>query len=246
MPAVAIENVTIRNADGHPIVDDVSMQIEAGESVTLLGRSGAGKTTLLRLMNRLTLPGSGRVLRDGVELNEKNEVELRRRTGYVLQSPALFPHRTVLDNVAVVPRLLGWERGRIESAARPLLDSLGLPHDRFALRFPRTLSGGEQQRVAIARAVISQPSLLLCDEPFSALDPIVRREQQDAFLALWRERKTTLVFVTHDVAEALRIGTRVVLVDEGRIRFDGTPEAFRHANDPLIDRFLEAYRGVDA
>jgi osmoprotectant transport system ATP-binding protein len=239
-PAVELRSATVVAANGKTILQPTSLSISRGEAVTVLGRSGAGKTTVLRLMNRLVAPTSGEVLRDGVPLTAANEVELRRRTGYVPQGAALFPHRSVIGNIATVPRLLGWTRQQIAAAARPLLDSLALRFDDYAQRFPRSLSGGEQQRVSIARALITGPSLLLCDEPFAALDPLVRREQQDAFIRSWREQQTTLVFVTHDVAEALRLGTRIVLIDAGAIVFDGAPSDFRQSGLPLVRRFVEA------
>ena len=240
--AVELRGASVVSGAGRTILHPTTLSIAAGEAVSVIGRSGAGKTTLLRLLNRLAIASSGTVLRDGVPLTAANEVEVRRRTGYVPQGAALFPHRTVLDNIATVPRLLGWNRARVAEAARPLLTSLALDFEQYAERFPRSLSGGEQQRVAIARALITSPSLLLCDEPFAALDPIVRREQQDAFIRSWREHRTTLVFVTHDLSEALRIGTRVILIDDGAVAFDGRPDEFRETSQPMARRFVEATR----
>jgi osmoprotectant transport system ATP-binding protein len=238
--AVELRSATVVASNGNTILRPVNLEIARGESLTILGRSGAGKTTLLRLMNRLAIPSDGEVRRDGETVTASNEVTVRRRTGYVPQGAALFPHRTVLDNIGTVPRLLGWSRQRIVEEARPLLESLALRYDDYAHRFPRSLSGGEQQRVSIARALITRPSLLLCDEPFAALDPLVRREQQDAFIASWKEHQTTLVFVTHDVGEALRLGTRVLLIDDGAIVFDGTPHEFKRSELALARRFVEA------
>ncbi|HWS72360.1 MAG TPA: ATP-binding cassette domain-containing protein, partial [Thermoanaerobaculia bacterium] len=200
--------------------------------------SGAGKTTSLRLINGLVLPTRGEVLIDGVPLARTDVIALRRRTGYIIQGSGLFPHRTVFENIATVPRLHGWDDARIRNAAAPLMTKLGLPLEKFADRRPRSLSGGEQQRVGIARALIAEPSLLLCDEPFGALDPIVRRELQDAFLALRSD--VTMVFVTHDLAEALRIAERVVLFDGGRVVADAPSRELVHLDVPLVRQFIAA------
>ncbi|MCU1348843.1 MAG: transporter related protein, partial [Acidobacteria bacterium] len=192
----------------------------------------------LRLMNGLARPTGGDVLIDGVPLARTDLIALRRRTGYIIQGSGLFPHRTVLENIATVPRLLGWDETHIRDAATPLMATLGLPLEKFAGRRPRSLSGGEQQRVGIARALIAGPSLLLCDEPFGALDPIVRRELQDAFLAL--RTGVTMVFVTHDLAEALRIAERVVLFDSGRIVADAPASQLTRLDVPLVRQFVAA------
>ncbi len=224
----------IVTAPGLTILDRVSLRIGAGERVAYLGRSGAGKTTALKLINALVTPSSGDVLVDGNV--PRDLVTLRRGIGYVMQQPALFPHRTVLENVATVPRLLGWDDARIQSRAEELMRQLELPLDRFGARYPRMLSGGEQQRVAIARALIAGPHILLCDEPFSALDPLIRAELQALLLDATRD--TTLVFVTHDVREALRIAQRIVVFDAGRVIADATPEELRTHEHPLVRRFL--------
>ena len=221
-------------------VRDVSLTLEPGESIALLGRSGAGKTTLLRLINGLATPTSGTVSIDGRSLASADLVERRRSTGTILQAPALFPHRSVFENVATVPRLLGWEPERIRASVAAILGRLGMPIETFGERMPRSLSGGEQQRVAIARSMIAEPPLLLCDEPFSALDPIVRRELQDAFVKLRGEGDVTMLFVTHDVAEALRVAQRIVLIDEGSLVFDASRDAFLASPEPLVRKFIEA------
>jgi osmoprotectant transport system ATP-binding protein len=241
MPSsVAIEHVSLVAAE-RTILRDVTLHIAPRESVALIGRSGAGKTTLLRLLNGLATPTNGRVSIDGVALSGDLAMR-RRRIGTMLQAPALFPHRTIYDNVATVPRLLGWDEGRIRDAARDLLAQLELPFDRFAARFPRSLSGGEQQRVGIARAMIAAPPLLLCDEPFSAVDPLVRRELQESFIRLRDRGDVTMVFVTHDLAEALRVGERIVLVDDGAIVCDEPRARFLASGHPLVRRFLDAAR----
>ena len=218
------------------MLDRVSLTIGRGERVAYLGRSGAGKTTALKLINGLVTPSGGSVHVDGVALAEHDLVALRRRIGYVMQHPALFPHRTVFDNVATVPRLLGWDEGRTRAAAEGLMRHLELPLERFGARYPRMLSGGEQQRVAIARALIVAPGILLCDEPFSALDPLIRSELQSLLLAATKE--TTLVFVTHDVREALRIAGRIVVFDAGRVIADTTPAALPEHEHPLVRKFV--------
>jgi len=233
-------SVTLDRVSVGTRVRDVSLTMQAGESVALLGRSGAGKTTLLRLINGLAVPTSGTVTIDGRPLVSADLVERRRSIGTILQAPALFPHRSVFENVATVPRLLGWDPERIRTAVTSILSGLGMPVETFGVRMPRSLSGGEQQRVAIARSMIAQPPLLLCDEPFSALDPIVRRELQDAFVRLRDQGDVTMLFVTHDVAEALRVAQRIVLIDGGSLVFDAERDAFLSSAEPLVRRFIEA------
>ena len=239
MPSsIELRGVSVDSPAGDAILRDVELHIPAGQSVAFIGRSGAGKTTSLRLINGLARPSRGEVCIDGVPLARTDLIALRRRTGYVIQGSGLFPHRTVLENIATVPRLLGWDDARIGRAAAPLMTKLGLPLERFADRKPRSLSGGEQQRVGIARALIAEPSLLLCDEPFGALDPIVRRELQDAFVAL--RSGVTMVFVTHDLAEALRIAERVVLFDGGRVVADAPSHELVALDVPLVRQFVNA------
>jgi osmoprotectant transport system ATP-binding protein len=221
-------------------VRDVSLALAPGEAVAVLGRSGAGKTTILRLINGLATPTAGSVSIDERPLVERDLVQRRRSIGTILQAPALFPHRTVFENVATVPRLLAWAGDRTRSATADILARLGMPIATFGERMPRSLSGGEQQRVAIARSMIAEPPLLLCDEPFSALDPIVRRELQDAFVALRDQGDVTMLFVTHDVAEALRVARRIVLIDAGAIVCDVTRDAFLASREPLVRKFIEA------
>ena len=222
---------------GTAILDRVSLRIGKGERVAYLGRSGAGKTTALKVINGLIAPSSGEVLVDSKRMAEHSLPDLRRRIGYVMQQPALFPHRTVFDNIATVPRLLAWPEEQIRGEAERLLDQLELPFATFGARFPRMLSGGQQQRVAIARALIASPEILLCDEPFSALDPLIRAE---LLVLLAGVVRATLVFVTHDVREALRIAERVVLFDAGRVVADTSAEAFPKHEHPLVRRFVDA------
>jgi osmoprotectant transport system ATP-binding protein len=236
--AIDLLDVSVDSATGDTILRDVTLAIGAGESVAFIGRSGAGKTTSLRLINGLVKPSRGEVRIDGVPLAQTDLIALRRRSGYIIQGSGLFPHRTVYENIATVPRLIGWPEARTRAAAEPLMTTLNLPLDRFGDRRPRSLSGGEQQRVGIARALIAEPSLLLCDEPFGALDPIVRKELQDVFLQL--RANVTMAFVTHDLAEALRIAKRVVLFDGGRVVSDTSAHAFARQDLPLVQQFLAA------
>ena len=225
--------IEYRDVSVTSILHDVSLRIPRGERVAYLGRSGAGKTTALKLINALVRPSSGTMLVDGEA--PRDLVALRRGIGYVMQQPALFPHRTVLENVATVPQLLGWDDARVHARSEELMQQLALPLARFGSRYPRMLSGGEQQRVAIARALIASPGVLLCDEPFSALDPLIRTELQAMLLDATQE--TTLVFVTHDVREALRIAQRIIVFDAGRVIADAAPDALARHEHPLVRRF---------
>lgn len=220
------------------ILHEVSVTIPAGEAVALIGRSGAGKTTALRTINGLAAPTTGDVLVDGVSLRQTDLIALRRRTGYIIQGAGLFPHRTVHDNIATVPRLLGWPEERIRGAVHEMLRKLDMAPERFERRYPSSLSGGEQQRVGIARALIAGPALLLCDEPFGALDPIVRRELQDVFVAM--RSGVTIVFVTHDLTEALRVCERVVLLEQGRVVSDTLSGDFAAQRLPIAQQFVAA------
>lgn len=228
---------------GARILGPVSISIAPGEAVAFVGRSGAGKTTALKLMNGLISPSAGEVFMDGASLRTAELPLVRRRTGYILQGVGLFPHRTVYDNIAIVPRLLGWSDAEIRSEGEALLDQLDLPIAKYGGRFPRSLSGGEQQRVGIARALISRPAVLLCDEPFAALDPIVRRELQRAVVALRRDRDVTVVFVTHDVREALIVAERVVHFEAGSVIADVPAQRYLETEDPLVRRFVESAYG---
>ncbi|HET8799149.1 MAG TPA: ATP-binding cassette domain-containing protein [Thermoanaerobaculia bacterium] len=233
-PAIAYRDVSVL-AGGRAILDGISLAIDRHERVVYLGRSGAGKTTALKVVNGLVAATRGEVTVDGIALGRHDLVALRRRIGYVMQQPALFPHRTVHDNIATVPRLLGWPEARTRDRAEELLRILELDPARFGERFPRGLSGGEQQRVAIARALIAEPAILLCDEPFSALDPLLRAELQSLLIAA--ARTTTLVFVTHDVREAMHIGQRIIVFDAGRIVAETTPATLAAHDHPLVRRF---------
>jgi osmoprotectant transport system ATP-binding protein len=227
--SVEYRDVTVAN-----ILHSISLRIAHGERVAYLGRSGAGKTTALKTINGLVAATSGELLVEDKPLARHDVVALRRRIGYVMQQPALFPHRTVFENIATVPRLLGWDEAQTRDAAANLLGQLELPG--FEGRYPRQLSGGEQQRVAIARALIARPSILLCDEPFSALDPLIRHDLHTMLIEA--AHGTTLVFVTHDVREALRIAQRIVVFEAGRIIADTPAAALRDHEHPVVRRFV--------
>lgn len=231
-------SVDFRSVSVAPILHDIDLRIGAGEAVAFVGRSGAGKTTMLRLVNGMVKPTRGEVVVDNASLASTDLIALRRHTGYIIQGSGLFPHRTVYQNISTVPRLLGWPDSKTRPAAEAMTAKLDLPLAKFGDRYPHSLSGGEQQRVGIARAMIASPSILLCDEPFGALDPIVRRDLQDAFIAL--RSGVTIIFVTHDLSEALRVAARVVLFDGGRIVIDCPASQFTSHPLPLVQRFVEA------
>jgi osmoprotectant transport system ATP-binding protein len=224
---------------GRPILAGVSFAVEAGETLVLLGRSGSGKTTALKMTNGMLRPTRGQVLIDGRASVEWDPIRLKRHIGYVIQEVGLFPHFTVADNVALVPTLEGWERPRIVKRVDELLDAVGLPPAQFRLRYPRQLSGGQRQRVGVARALAADPALLLFDEPFGAVDPVTRTELQQQFLALRRDFQKTSIFVTHDVREALRLGSRIALLANGHVELIAEPHVFRQAQTNEARAFLK-------
>jgi len=215
-------------------VGPLSLDVGAGERVALLGRSGAGKTTALRLVNRLADPTAGSALVEGRPTTDWDPVRLRRTIGYMVQEIGLFPHFTVARNVGIVPWLEGWESERRARRVTDLLELVGLPIAEFGSRFPHELSGGQRQRVGVARALAADPPILLCDEPFGALDPVTRADLQREFVDLTTRLGKTVVFVTHDVQEALRVGHRVVVLAEGEVRFDGPVDGFAASHDPVV------------
>jgi osmoprotectant transport system ATP-binding protein len=219
---IEIEHLT-KHYGATMVVDDVSFQVEEGTIVVVVGTSGAGKTTLLRMVNRLIEPSSGRVLIDGQDTMTVPEDELRHRIGYVIQGYGLFPHRTVAENIATVPRLLGWDRRKVAARVEELLDLFQLDPAEFANKFPHQLSGGQQQRVGVARALAARPALLLMDEPFGALDPVIRAKAQDDLLAIQRRLGTTILLVTHDMNEAFHLGDRIAVMDQARLLQYATP-----------------------
>lgn len=213
---IRIESLT-KNYDGRTVVDNVSMTVESGQIAAIVGTSGSGKTTLLRMINRLVTPSSGHVLLDGLDTGDMVAHELRRRIGYAIQGHGLFPHRSVGRNIGTVPKLLGWDRARISARIDELLDLFGLEPAEFRDRMPHELSGGQQQRVGVARALAAKPDILLMDEPFGALDPIIRARAQEDLLAIQRRIGTTIVLVTHDMNEAVALGHKIAVMDQGRL-----------------------------
>ncbi|MEU2113567.1 betaine/proline/choline family ABC transporter ATP-binding protein [Streptomyces sp. NPDC019507] len=231
--------------DGTTAVDGLSFEVAEGELVTLVGPSGCGKTTTMMMVNRLVEPTSGRILVGGEDISRVDPVRLRRRIGYVIQQVGLFPHRTVLDNTATVPSLLGWKKRRARARAAELLDLVGLDPKTFGDRYPPQLSGGQRQRVGVARALAADPPVLLMDEPFGAVDPVVRERLQNEFLNLQATVRKTVLLVTHDIEEAVRMGDRIAVYGQGRIEQFDTPGAV--LGTPATDyvaRFVGADRGL--
>ena len=204
----------------HVVLDDLHLTVGAGESVALVGRSGTGKSTVLKLIDRLLLPDAGSVVVEGRDTRQWNPITLRRRIGYVLQEIGLFPHLTVEENVALVPRLEGWPVERRRARAHDLLELIGLPPSEFGNRWPRELSGGQRQRVGVARALAIDPPILLLDEPFGALDSITRQELRNEFQRIRRHLRQTVILVTHDMDEAFALGDRVGVLERGRVTFE--------------------------
>lgn len=232
MAALELSEVRKRYPGGAAALDGVSLSVEEGRVLVLLGTSGSGKTTALKTVNRLVEPDSGRVRVLGQDLAAWDPIDLRRRIGYVIQEAGLLPHLSVADNVGLVPRLLGWPRERREERTRELLSLVGLDPVAFSARLPRELSGGERQRVGLARALAADPSLLLMDEPFGALDPLTRRRLQDEFKELQQRLGKTVMLVTHDVPEALRLADEVAVMDRGRVLQRGSPAEIRDSPQP--------------
>jgi len=230
---------------GAPLVAGMDLQIQSGETLILLGRSGAGKTTTLKLINRLLEPTAGEVLVEGRTTTAWDPIRLRRRIGYVIQEVGLFPHLSVERNVGLVPDLEGWEPRRIHERVQELLRLVGLEPAQFGSRRPHELSGGQRQRVGVARALAADPPILLMDEPFGALDPVTRSEMQREFKALKEQLKKTIVFVTHDLQEALRLGTRIALMAEGRLVAVHPARDFLRASEPEVSAFVRAVGGWD-
>lgn len=223
---------------GKPILRDLSLRIEAGETLVLLGRSGSGKTTALKMINGMLFPTQGQVLVDGKPTTDWDPIRLRRRMGYVIQEVGLFPHFNVRDNIGLVPKLEGWTVADIDSRVDMLLERVGMPPGDFRTRYPRQLSGGQRQRVGVARALAADPPVLLFDEPFGALDPVTRVELQQQFLSLQRDFQKTSIFVTHDVREAMRLGTNIALLAGGRLDVIAPPREFRNAVSQEARAFL--------
>lgn len=229
-------NFTLPNAP-EPIISDLNLSVAEGETLVLLGESGSGKTTTLKFVNRLLVPTSGEVVVEGKSTMAWDPIALRRRIGYVIQDGGLFPHFTIAQNVGLVPSLVGWEG--IDARVHELLNLVGLSPEKFARRYPKELSGGQRQRVGVARALAADPPLLLLDEPFGALDPLTRASLQREFADLSRRLGKTAILVTHDVREALLLGTRIGLMHRGRLLLLETPERFLASDNPQARAYLD-------
>jgi osmoprotectant transport system ATP-binding protein len=230
---------------GQQAVDGLSFTVPAGRICILVGPSGSGKTTSLKMVNRLIEPSDGSILIDWHDVLQEEPTALRRRIGYVIQQVGLFPHQTIADNVATVPRLLGWPAERIAARTEELLALVGLDPSRFARRYPAQLSGGERQRVGVARALAAEPPVMLMDEPFGAVDPIVRDRLQNEFLRIQRDQGTTVLFVTHDIDEAIKLGDRVAVMRSGRlVQFAAPGELLAHPANDFVAEFVGSDRGL--
>jgi osmoprotectant transport system ATP-binding protein len=244
---IVFEHVTKRYPGSErPAVDDLSLTIPSGEICVLIGPSGGGKTTAMKLVNRLIPLTEGDITIDGVSILKLDPVELRRGIGYVIQQIGLFPHMTIEANVAMVPKLVGWDRQRTRGRVRELLELVGLDPDEYARRFPAQLSGGQRQRVGLARAMAADPPLMLMDEPFGAIDPITRERLQNDFLRLHREVRKTVIFVTHDIDEAIKMGDRVAILRQGGklAQYDTPERILAGPADEFVADFVGADRGL--
>lgn len=239
---IEFENVSKVYPDNTVAIEDISFEVERGTTTVFVGPSGCGKTTTMTLVNRLKDATEGSVYYDGTDVEDLEKVELRRSIGYVIQEIGLFDHMTVGENVATVPELRGWDRDRIDSRVDELLDLMDLPAEQYREQYPTELSGGQQQRVGVARALAADPDVILMDEPFGALDPITRTELQDEFLEIQDEIDTTILFVTHDINEALKMGDKIAIFDVGELVQYGTPRDI--LEDPA-NEFVEEFIGAD-
>ncbi|MEO5771312.1 MAG: ABC transporter ATP-binding protein [Burkholderiaceae bacterium] len=240
---IRLEGLTKRFAGTEPAaVDGLTLDIAEGETCVLIGPSGCGKTTTMRMVNRMIEPDAGRIEVGGRDVTHIDPVELRRSVGYVIQQVGLFPHHTIADNVATVPRLLGWDAARVNARVDELLHLVGLDPALFRQRWPRELSGGQKQRVGVARALAADPPVMLMDEPFGAIDPITRTRLQDEFLRILQRLKKTIVFVTHDIDEAIKMGSRIAILRAGRLVQYATPSELLAAP---CDDFVKAFVGAD-
>ncbi|MGD6748930.1 ABC transporter ATP-binding protein [Streptomyces sp. BH105] len=242
---IRFDHVTKRYADGTTAVDDLSFEVNEGELVTLVGPSGCGKTTTMMMVNRLIEPTSGHIHVEGQDISSVDPVQLRRRIGYVIQQVGLFPHRTILDNTATVPALIGWKKTKARARAAELLELVGLDPSTYGSRYPEQLSGGQRQRVGVARALAADPPVLLMDEPFGAVDPVVREQLQDEFLKMQAAVRKTVLLVTHDIEEAVRLGDRIAVYGQGRIEQYDTPGAVLGSPaTSYVAEFVGADRGL--
>ena len=245
-PVIEFRNVAYALPSGQQLLSGLNLQVQRGETLVLLGRSGSGKTTTLKLVNRLLTPTGGEVRVNGEPTAASDVIRLRRSIGYVIQEVGLFPHFTVERNIGLVPRIEGWTADRIHQRVAELLQMVGL-EAQMASRYPHQLSGGQRQRVGVARALAADPAILLMDEPFGALDALTRDQLQREFLSLQQRLGKTVVFVTHDLREALRLGSRIALMEAGRLVTVLSPEEFLRSSDPLAAAYVHAFRdGIDS
>ena len=240
VPAIEFRDVSFARPERPRVLDHFDLTVESGDVLALVGRRGAGKTTLIKLVNRLLLPDEGAVLVEGRDTREWEPIRLRRRVGYVIQDVGLFPHMSVADNVAVVPRLEGWDSERIAARTSELLELVGLEPRDFLGRWPDELSGGQRQRVGVARALAVDPPVLLMDEPFGALDPLTRAELHREFRRIQQRLRKTVIIVTHDMGEAFALGDRVGVIDQGRLVAFDRPAAVAASHEPLVRQLLDA------
>jgi osmoprotectant transport system ATP-binding protein len=245
-PVIEFRDVAYSLPSGQPLLSQLNLQVQRGETLVLLGRSGSGKTTTLKLINRLLNPSGGEVRVNGAPTAESDVIRLRRSIGYVIQEVGLFPHFTVEKNIGLVPRIEGWSAEKIHWRVEELLKMVGL-EEQMGARYPHQLSGGQRQRVGVARALAADPAILLMDEPFGALDALTRDQLQREFLSLQRRLNKTVVFVTHDLREALRLGSRIALMESGRLVTVLSPKDFLRSNDPLAAAYVRAFGdGLDS
>jgi len=239
--ALECRDVSYRLPSGTTLLSGLNLRVAQGETLVLLGRSGSGKTTTLKLINRLLEPSEGEIFISGRASSEWNPIQLRRGIGYVIQDAGLFPHWSVEKNIALVPHLDGWPEDRVVARVKEMLELVGLPPAEFAKRRPSELSGGQRQRVGVARALAADPPILLMDEPFGALDPVSRAELQREFRALASRLGKSIVFVTHDVREAIFLGTRIALLAAGRLVGEYAPDEFLNSSEPEARAFAASY-----
>lgn len=239
-PAIQFRTVSYRFDGGHELLQNLDLDVQIGETLVLLGRSGSGKTTTLKLINHLLTPTAGEIRVQGKSTLEWDVIRLRRSIGYAIQEVGLFPHFTVARNIGLVPQIEDWPASRIQQRVEELMQLVGLDRQ-LASRHPRELSGGQRQRVGVARALAADPPILLMDEPFGALDPITRAELQREFQALQQRLKKTVVFVTHDLREALMLGTRIALMEAGRLISVLTPDQFLQSPEPMVRSYVDAF-----
>jgi osmoprotectant transport system ATP-binding protein len=243
---IRLEAIRKQYGNGTVAVRDLTLEFPDAKTAVLVGPSGCGKTTILRMINRLIEPTSGRILLDGADVTHADPVQLRRRMGYVIQHVGLFPHQTIAHNVATVPRLLGWDRDRIEARVNELLALVGLDPQEYRSRYPNQLSGGQQQRVGVARALAADPPVLLMDEPFGAIDPVTRTRLQGEFLRLLSELNKTVVFVTHDIDEAVKLGDRIAILNTGGVceQYDTPAQILGAPATPFVESFVGGDRAL--